>query len=139
VDGPEIVALTVSVPSIEDRFGNVWQYHSRSDYHSKVACWAILFDLMRESSVLRRHVQDDKVIFGLNHEMQDFRTGRKKNLDLVVARHGNGGETTRTFADMAADLAIQLTPTQRAALGTLPTLYVGPVGAVLIALEAKRV
>ena len=88
MDGPGIVATTLSWPSIPDRFGNVWQYHSRSDHHSKAACWGVLFDLLTESALLRQHASAGKVAFGVNHEMSDFHTKRKKNLDLVVCRPG---------------------------------------------------
>ncbi|MGH3182596.1 MAG: hypothetical protein ACRDOE_11920, partial [Streptosporangiaceae bacterium] len=50
---------------IPDQFGNIWQYHPRSDRHSKVACWAAFFDLLTTSALLRRHVAEGKVIFGL--------------------------------------------------------------------------
>ena len=84
--GPEIVARTMTVPSIRDQHGNDWQYHSRSDRHSKVACWATMFDLLEQSALLRRHVADGKVAFGVNHEFSDFRTRRKKKLDTRRAK-----------------------------------------------------
>ena len=55
--GPAILVRTLSKPGRRDRFGNDWQYHSRSDHHSKVACWGIVFDLLRTSPLLRRHVE----------------------------------------------------------------------------------
>ena len=48
MDGPGILARSMSTPRITDKFGNAWQYHSRSDQHSKVACWALLFDLLHQ-------------------------------------------------------------------------------------------
>ena len=82
--GPEILVRTLSGTAIKDRHGNSWQYHSRSDGHSKVACWGVVFDLLRSCSLLRRHVADGKVSFGINHEMRDFVHDRKKKLDLVL-------------------------------------------------------
>ncbi len=32
--GPEILVRTLSKPTRTDRYGNLWQYHSRSDHHS---------------------------------------------------------------------------------------------------------
>ena len=79
-----------------------------------------------------------KVIFGVNHEMGDYRTGRRKNLDLVVARPGTETPPAqRTFADLAARFGIVLTPDQSKRLRDLPELRSGPVGSVLVALEAK--
>ena len=82
--GPDILVRTLSQTSRADRYGNAWQYHSRSDHHSKVACWAILFDLLVKCPLLRRHVDDGLVGFGINHEMRDFVHDRKKNLDVVL-------------------------------------------------------
>jgi hypothetical protein len=129
----------MSVPSVRDEHGNVWQYHSRSDRHSKVACWATMFDLLRHSTLLRRHVADDKVAFGVNHEFADFRTRRKKKLDLVIHRPGSAidGRAGRTFTELGSNLTLVFTEEERAALADLPVLREAPVGTVLMALEAK--
>src|SRR5215212_6492457 len=87
--GPGILARTLTVPTVKGKEA-LWQYHPRSDHHSKVACWGILFDLLQHSKLLREHVESGRVVFGINHEMRDFRTGRKKDLDLVLARRGSG-------------------------------------------------
>src|SRR5689334_14531733 len=82
--GPGILVRTLSKLTRTDRYGNHWQYHSRSDHHSKVACWGIVFDLLKACPLLRRHVESGRVHFGINHEMRDFVNDRKKNLDLVL-------------------------------------------------------
>ena len=55
--GPRILARTMSVPTAGAgkpfRFGNLWQYHSRSDRHSKVACWGLVLDLLGDCPLLR--------------------------------------------------------------------------------------
>ena len=139
--GPGIVVRTLSTPGVEDKFGNRWQYHSRSDHHSKVACWAVLFDLLRSSTTFRRHVTEDKVVFGVNQELSDFKTRRKKNLDLVVARPGTTekpvGRWPRTFAGLGDSFRVQLSSTEQTELDALPELEKGSVGSVLLALEAK--
>ena len=80
--GPEILVRTLSKATRLDQFGNRWQYHPPSDHHSKVACWGIVFDLLRGSPLLKQHVARGLVHFGINHEMRDFVHDRKKNLDL---------------------------------------------------------
>ncbi|WP_407050198.1 hypothetical protein [Methyloraptor flagellatus] len=137
--GTQILVRTLSKPTREDRFGNRWQYHSRSDHHSKVACWGIVFDLMLGCSLLRRHVDEGRVAFGINHEMRDFVHDRKKNLDLVLCTPSAGQAPTagRTLEIMAADYEVDLSDEERAILSTLPTLREAPVGSVLMALEAK--
>jgi hypothetical protein len=133
---------TLSWPSIPDKFGNIWQYHSRSDHHSKVACWSILFDLLSTSALIREHAESGRIVFGVNHEMSDFKTRRKKNLDLVLARPTTGSpppgsRRRRTLTALGVDYGIRLDDDERARLSALPNILEGPVGAVLCALEAK--
>lgn len=137
MEGPSILVEALRRPTIADKYGNRWQYHSRSDRHSKVACWGIALDLLTTSALLRRHVQDGKVVLGVNHEMRDFGTGRKKNLDLVLARPDGEPTRARSFAGLVDQYDVSLTHTQAQMLAELPPLPVAPVGAVLIALEAK--
>lgn len=137
--GPEILVRSLSVETRVDRYGNRWQYHSRSDHHSKVACWGIVFDLLRVSSLLRRHVDAGTVCFGINHEMRDFVHDRKKNLDLVLCTPS--GASTQTGAmdlkRMAREYEIELSSAESIELDSLPQLRRAPVGSVLMALEAK--
>lgn len=140
MDGPQILARTMTVPSITDEHGNTWQYHSRSDRHSKVACWVTMFDLLQHSALLRRHVAEGKVSFGVNHEFADFRTRRKKKLDLVIHRPGAqtaASAQARTFVELGEALTIGLDADERSRLDALPSLSEAPVGTVLMALEAK--
>jgi hypothetical protein len=139
LDGPKILAASMSVPQPRGPSKAPWQYHSRSDLHSKVAVWGVIFDLLQQSRVLRQHAATGKVVFGVNHEMRDFQSGRKKDLDLVIARPSAPvtASKSRTLEDLAKKYNVVLTPPQLALLGQLPPLYEGPVGAVLVALEAK--
>lgn len=142
MDGPNLLVASMSTPLPRGADGYLWQYHSRSDTHSKVACWGIMYDLLQHSDVLREHVTSGKVVFGINFEINDFVHHRKKNLDLVIARpqHGvaSSGET-RTFASLTDAWSIQLTPDQHRRLDMLPAFVEGAFGAnaVLLALEAK--
>jgi hypothetical protein len=138
--GPRILVDSLIPRAGGYKHGNQWQYHSRSDHHSKVACWALLFDLLRHCALLRDHVARGLVGYGLNHEMGDFRTGRKKNLDLVVCRPRGGpvgGPPAPTFADQVFEIGIVLDAAAGSELEALPRLEETPVGAVHIALEAK--
>jgi hypothetical protein len=109
MDGPEILTRSMTATKISDQFGNQWQYHPRSDRHSKVACWAAFYDLLNTSSLLRMHVADGKVIIGVNHTMQDFKTRRKKELDLVIAWCTAG--TTEAESRSSGMLPLQFRPT----------------------------
>lgn len=118
--------------------GQHWQYHSQSDRHSKVACWAVAFELLERSSLLRGHVEAAKVIFGVNHPMNDFKTGREKKLDLVIARPAAAIPASgETLEALAKKWAIPLNREQTSRIAALPTARVAPVGSVLVALEAK--
>jgi hypothetical protein len=134
--GPGILARTLSKADISDRYKNSWQYHSRSDHHSKIACWGVIFDLLLSTPLLRRHVEAGTVSFGINHEMRDFVHDRKKNLDLVLCTPG-GPATSQTLASIAVEYDIDLTAEAQTALEKLPRLSRAPVGSVLMALEAK--
>src|SRR5438105_8610001 len=129
----------MSTPQPTGKSGTPWQYHSRSDRHSKVACWGVLFDLLQQSSTLRRHAAQGKIIFGLNHEIRDFKQDRKKDLDLVIARPDPSAKAAsgETFATLTKRYHVALDTMQTATLATLPALHSGPVGSVLMALEAK--
>ncbi len=139
MDGPEIIARSISAGQIPDKYGNVWQYHSRSDRHSKVACWVVAFELMQTCELLRDNVASGKVVLGVNHTLRDFQTQRKKDLDLVIAQPAGPipDPPKRTFADMAEDFGVVLTDDERSVLASLPPAPEAPVGSVLLALEAK--
>ena len=136
--GPGILVRSLSVPTRTDRHLNQWQYHSRSDHHSKVACWGIVFDLLLTCSLLRRHVQEGRVCFGINHEMRDFVHDRKKDLDMVLCTPSSGAPGSQSdFTSLVADYQIILSADEQIALTSLPALHRAPVGSVLMALEAK--
>jgi hypothetical protein len=138
--GPTILAATMSIPRPRGPSRAPWQYHSRSDHHSKVACWGVFFDLLRTSALLKAHATAGKVIFGVNFQMRDFATGRKKDLDLVIARpSGPPIGSAATLQELAERWQLVLTGTQRAELDRLPAIQQGDVtgSGVLVALEAK--
>lgn len=137
--GPAILARTLSTLGPETKHGIRWQYHSRSDRHSKVASWGVAFDLLASSAVLRQHAEDGKIILGVNHTMSDYIAHRKKDLDLVIARPGEEPTDAEglTLASLVDTYGIELTPQEQDVLDGLPTLRVAPVGSVLIAMEAK--
>lgn len=89
MDALDILVRTLSTPAPMGPSRTPWQYHSRSDRHSKIACWGVLFDLLQASNLLKSHVDDGKVVFGVNHVMRDFVNNKKKALDLVICRPGN--------------------------------------------------
>lgn len=136
--GPELISRSISRALARGKEGELWQYHSRSDHHSKVACWTVLVDLLTTSALMRNHATARKLVFGVNHELSDFSTGRKKILDLVVARPGDGSKVkARALLDLAQSYHIDLFDTERSMVANLPEIVEGPVGAVLVALEAK--
>lgn len=136
--GDNIFVRTISKPSVVDSHGHAWNYHSRSDHHSKVACWAIVFDLLQTCATFRRHVGDGKVCFGINHEIRDFKNDRKKNLDLVICQPaGAQGTSGRSLESLATHYGVLLSADENERLASLPELREAPVGNVLIALEAK--
>jgi hypothetical protein len=101
-----------------------------------VICWGIIFDLLQESPLLRAHAQTGQVVFGVNHKMRDWKDQRTKALDLVIARPAEH-RRRRPLAALVQKYGIQLTQEEATRLASLPPLLEGPVGNVLLALEAK--
>jgi hypothetical protein len=134
--GPTILINGLQQRVTKDKFGNVWQYHSRSDRHSKVACWGVAFDLISSSNLLRDHLAAGQVVLGVNHELTDYGSGRPKKLDLVFARP-NASPGRETLQSLATRYKIPLSAEQQGLLNAFPAVPVAPVGAVLVALEAK--
>ncbi len=137
MDGPAIIARSIGAHVYRDKFGNSWQYNPWSDHHSKVACWAALFDLLQNCELMRRHAAQRTIAFGINHTMSDFKADREKDLDLVVCTPGTGAPSSITFGAMARDYGIVLTDAERLRLAGLTELFSAPVGVVHLALEAK--
>lgn len=137
MNGPAILASSLSTAAVGGNSGRHWQYHSRSDHHSKVACWGIVFDVLLRNPTLRRHIAQGRVAFGINHEMRDFENDRKKNLDLVLCTPAGDDRSGLSLSSMVDKYSIVLDADQRAALDELPELCTAGVGSVLMALEAK--
>jgi hypothetical protein len=135
MDGESIIARSIGAARIKDRHGNIWQYHSRSDRHSKIACWAIMFDLLQICPLLRQHISADKVAFGVNHQMRDFKQNKKKDLDLVLT--GRRDDSTVTLADYVDKWGVVLNERDAKVLASLPVLRKASVSSVFMALEAK--
>lgn len=143
MDGLQILARSMSVatwggPSGKPfQHGNSWQYHPRSDRHSKIACWAVLFDLLEECALLRKHVESGRVAVGINHPMRDFARNRAKTLDLVVCRSSERRPKAASFSDLVAPYTIVLSEEEARRLRRLPVVPLAAPSTVLLALEAK--
>lgn len=139
--GPEILVRSMSVARPVGPSKAAWQYHSRSDSHSKIACWGACFDLLRTSALFREHAKTGKVIFGVNFGMLDYGTRREKKLDLVIARPSGdvSPSSLRKLVALGDDWGVLLTPSEAEELEELPLIFEGPVtgSGVLVALEAK--
>jgi hypothetical protein len=99
-----------------------------------------MFDLLGTSSLLRQHVAAGKVSFAINRKMNNWQTGRSKNLDLVVARASGAHDESPSvdLEELAKKYVIQLTHAELKDLKNLPVSPAGAAGStVLVALEAK--
>lgn len=119
------------------QYDNEWQYHPRSDRHSKIACWAVMFDLLGQCELLRTHLSAGKVAIGINHGMRDFAQNRAKNLDLVISRAQQGERGKRTFVDLVGAYTLILDDMEREQLAAYPCAPLAKPATVLVALEAK--
>lgn len=121
-------------------YGNAWQYHSRSDRHSKILCWGIFFDLLIRDNLISRHIHDKKTSFGINHTMRDFTHDRAKDLDLVICRRTPTSKINKNFSNfsqMVDAYGIILSIEERNLLDSLPEIPLTGVQTALVALEAK--
>lgn len=137
--GPEILARTMTVPAERGASNAQWQYHSRSDRHSKVACWTMLFDLLLECDAIRARAEEGRVGFGINFVMVG---PINKTLDLVltVTPPARPRARRRKFADLVDVYEIVLDKSDRAKLKALPLVeedHRDDVSEVSIAMEAK--
>ena len=62
---------------------------------------------MQSSAVMRGHAAAGKIVVGVNHEMRDFATGRKQDLDLVIV--SSPMSTTRTAVRRGIDVGMRHT------------------------------
>ena len=137
--GPTILARSMSIATRRGKNPPAWQYHSRSDSHSKIACWTLLFDLLLECDAVREAAAQGRLGFGINHVMVG---PINKTLDLVLTVVPPSRTTARrkTFAEMVETLDVALDDADRIALLNLPVIYRDrkeDVSEVAVAVEAK--
>jgi hypothetical protein len=137
--GPTILARSMSIATRRGKSPRAWQYHSRSDSHSKIACWTLLFDLLLECDAVRQAAAQGRLGFGINHVMVG---PLNKTLDLVltVVPPSRAIARRKTFAETAEVLGVVLDDDDREELSNLPALYMDrkvDVSEVAVAVEAK--
>ncbi len=99
----------------------------------------MLFDLLRECDVFRRHCGEGKIGFKVNYVL----AGKpQKTLDLVICRASSDPSTRsgRTFSDLVQAYGVQLTADEAQLLATLPMMHEeqrDDMSEALIAVEAK--
>jgi hypothetical protein len=139
MQGPTILAQSMSIATHRGSSSRAWQYHSRSDAHSKIACWTLLFDLLLECDAVRDAAARRKLAFRINHRMVG---PINKTLDLVltVVQPGRPVGSRRTFAEVADALGVVLCDAEQASLADLPVIHeeaADDVSEVVVAVEAK--
>jgi len=137
--GPGILARTMSSATKKGASSSAWQYHSRSDTHSKIACWTLPFDLLDNCDAARSHAFAGRLGFGINHVMVG---PINKTLDLVVTRvDPNRSNANRaSLPDLVQRYGIALDDFEAHRLRALPTIFEdnkNDVCEVAIAIEAK--
>jgi hypothetical protein len=137
--GPTILARSMSIATRRGKSPRAWQYHSRSDSHSKIACWTLLFDLLLECDAVRDIAARGRLGFRINHMMVG---SINKTLDLVltIVQSSRHAGARRTFAELAGVLGVSLDDADLAALDGLPFFYeehADDVSEVAVAVEAK--
>jgi len=98
--------------------GFTYQYHPRSDSHSKILCKAVLKDLLDACPTLASQAKEREVVYGINVEVESPVTGKRKTLDLAI---GLPSEEPRLVDDAR------------------PPIQEAKIGRVLLSCEAKSV
>jgi hypothetical protein len=119
--GPEILTRTLSAGAPIGPPPNIWQYHPRSDRHSAVACWGIVFDLLASNESFRSRVANGELGYATRHKMRDAVSGITHPLPVVLG-FGSPSENSVDFATMGKVLNVQLTKPERALLDGFPPL-----------------
>lgn len=137
--GPSILARTLSNPTVKGKGSHPWQYHSRSDAHSKIACWIVLFDLIQNCDAFRALAVSGQISFGINKVLVG---PINKTLDLVVTLTKDAPGTTlgKNFIEYGKSLGIALADEEIATLASIESFREDrgeQVREVAIALEAK--
>lgn len=138
--GPDILARTLSVPTRRGKSAKAWQYHPRSDVHSKIACWTMLFDCLLECDALHDDALAGRIGFKINYIMVG---PINKTVDLVLTRVPRNRVSTadrRTFADVGKAYGIVLTDDEAIEAAKLDAVVEesgDDVSEVAIAVEAK--
>lgn len=135
--GPGILARTLSRATARGANTRPWQYHSRSDRHSKVACWTLMFDLLERCDFLRAAAAAGKVGFDINHVMVG---PINKTLDLVVTWNTTARDGAATFRGLVDEYQIILDGEEKEVLDSLPPvpkIRSEDMPEIAIALEAK--
>ena len=135
--GPTLLTGAMSRVSVTDEHGNKWQYHSRSNQHTKVAAYAMLLDLLVDCRELRDQVARGLVGYALNQQLVGDK--RTKTVDLVLGRPAPTGVRGRARDDFAEALRreVELEEPELRLLGSLPSLHRCDVGQLLVAFEIK--
>lgn len=121
--GPELIRATMSQTRMygPEATARPWQYHSRSDHHSKVAATALMVDVMQESPELCADVEAGRVGMAVNPKLTD-RRGRVKTLDMMFCLTDDALPVrgARTLVRVMEDLGVIATDEQWSLIRGLP-------------------
>lgn len=138
--GPEILVRTLSRPTQRGQSRRSWQYHPRSDVHSKIACWTLLLDCLLGCDALYDDACAGHIGFAINYQMVG---PINKTLDVVllrVPRDRKPGKARRTFLEVGLHYGIVLMPEELKQLSDLKFVFEDThedVSEVAVAVEAK--
>ena len=79
-----------------DKYGNIYNYHSRSDAHSIALCKMVMEDVLEHCATMREQAAERKIVYGINYPYT-WPSGKAKTLDLAVGLatpNGNEGGIT---------------------------------------------
>jgi hypothetical protein len=142
--GPRIISGSLSRVSLypkKPKLGESpqpWQYHSRSDDHSRIAALGVTLDLLQESAELRAATLDGRIGYQVNPVLTD-RGNRKKTLDLGIGLvdEQRPHPRSRSLGWQMEELGVVLSGQEQKVVAQLPPLREAYAKHYLIVLENK--
>lgn len=135
--GPDIIARTISLAKTRGESGRA--YRSRSERHATVACWSILFDLLRSCGEFREDAARGAIGVTARHVLSG---PVPKSLTLAVFHREPGTRIRRRFSDLVGSCGIPLDSADSSELSALPSVALDSPhdrSELRIALETKAI
>ena len=99
---PERFALWLSSNHHKDKLGYTYNYHPRSDMHSKALAEFVWADLVKTSPVLKRDFETGRVAYRVNYKYTWPKSHKPKTIDLAIVKPSESGDEVLVSCELKA-------------------------------------